>query len=98
MPGLQPAVRRLATRGVVSSNPFQPSKEDALTAQPEVLATAKYAVGKHMVFPYGSGLTYVITAVDRQAGTVTFALPFDREDETTETIADLESVDVRVLT
>lgn len=68
-----------------------------MTAQPEVLANAKYAVGKRMYFPYGSGITYVITAVDPVAQTVTFALPFDREDETTETMAALESVDVRVV-
>jgi hypothetical protein len=56
----------------------------------------KYAPGKQLYFPY-TGNTYVITAVDDAAQTVTFALPFDLEDATTETIAAIESVDVRVL-
>lgn len=60
-------------------------------------ATADALVGKTLYFPY-TGSTYVITAVDREAGTISFALPFDLEDVTTETVADLESVDVRVLT
>lgn len=57
----------------------------------------KYAPDLKLYFPY-TGNTYVITAVDQEAGTVSFALPFDLEDVTTETVADLESVDVQVLT
>lgn len=67
-----------------------------MTAQTKPLGIAKYAPDKLLYFPY-TGNTYVITAVDWDAQTVTFALPFDLEDETTETIADLESVDVQVL-
>jgi hypothetical protein len=75
----------------------RPSKEDAMTAQPELVGYAKYVPGKRMYFPYASSSIYVITAVDTDAQTVTFAPPYDREDEITETITDLESVDVRVL-
>lgn len=67
-----------------------------MTARPELLGCAKYAPGKRLYFPYTMN-TYVITAVDRAAQTVTFAAPFDLADESTATIADLESVDVRVV-
>ncbi len=68
-----------------------------MTAQSELLGYAKYVPNMRLYFPYGSSSIYVITAVDQDAQTVTFAPPYDREDETTETMADLESVDVRVL-
>ena len=58
---------------------------------------AKYQPGDAIRFPWTGGrITYVITAVDEQAQTVTFALPFDLEDCTTETFADLDAVDVEV--
>ncbi len=55
----------------------------------------EYAPGREIHFPH-TGNTYVITAVDQDAQTVTFARPFDLDDNTTETIADLDAVDVEV--
>lgn len=54
----------------------------------------KYGVGNWILFPH-TGSRYVITAVDLENQTVTFAHPAFTDDQTTETIADLESVDVR---
>lgn len=54
-----------------------------------------YTVGADILF--SSGNRYVITKVDREAGTVTFARHFDLGDECTETIEDLDAVDVQVL-
>ncbi|MCI2423099.1 hypothetical protein MOQ72_37345 [Saccharopolyspora sp. K220] len=55
-----------------------------------------YTDGAGIFFPW-TGNRYVITKVDRAAGTVTFAPRFDLADETEEAIADLESVDAQVL-
>lgn len=66
-----------------------------MTAQPELLGCANYAPGKRLIFPY-TGNSYVIVAVDESAQTVTFVVPHDRGDVTTETIADLESADAQV--
>jgi hypothetical protein len=56
-------------------------------------AVSMYALGKTLVFT--SGNRYRITAVED--GQVTFCHPSDPEDSTTETIEDLDAVDVRVL-
>ena len=62
----------------------------------------KYRVGYELTFPLplpgpGRGrLVNVISAVDEEAGTVTFHLLGDPEDSTTETIADLDEAEVIV--
>jgi hypothetical protein len=55
----------------------------------------KYAPGRKIYFPW-TGNTYIITDVDDAAQTVTFALPFDLADKTTETVEDLDAVDAQV--
>jgi hypothetical protein len=55
-----------------------------------------YAEGQWIVWPT-SGYQYPITAVDEKNGTVTFAEADDRADTQTETIADLDQAEVRIL-
>lgn len=59
-------------------------------------ASSRYAPGNQLYFPYTNNY-YVITAVDEDAQTVTFARACDLDDDITETIVDIESVNVRVL-
>lgn len=56
---------------------------------------ADYRVGDELHFPH-TGNSYVITKVDSEAATVTFAPYYDPDDEWTETIAELEAVDTQV--
>lgn len=53
-------------------------------------------VGLLIRFPW-TGSVRLITAVDREARTLTFAVPHDLEDSATETWDDLVAVDVEVL-
>jgi hypothetical protein len=66
------------------------------TPAPVAEPAGKYQVGKRIRFPL-AGHVYLITAVDRGAGTVSFAYPADPEDCTTETMHDLDRADVEVL-
>lgn len=55
-----------------------------------------YEVGARLCFPWTGGV-YLITEVNREARTVTFAVPSDPEDSTTETFDELAAVDAEVL-
>jgi hypothetical protein len=55
----------------------------------------KYVVGKKLFFPLSASfITNIITAVDHKARTVTYCIEGDPEDEGTETMDDLDAVDV----
>jgi hypothetical protein len=73
---------------------FYPCKPDIFAATYDEVQPSKYFVGARIRFPL-SGHVYNITAVDGDQ--VTFAFPGDPDDSTTESVADLDSIDVEVL-
>lgn len=56
----------------------------------------EYVRGATLLFTR-TGNRYIIIGVNHKRGTVTFAVPGDLEDYTTESIEDLEKVDVILL-